>query len=336
MTRSGRYFKPSHLDQPEASRKNKEAERQREKLLEDKVVLKQLKKIQADISIWGLLMASKVHRQAVLTAMVKAKLSIDTTPDQLVGLVFPRGASPTLTITDKELPPKGSDHNKPLYASVECKEKWIPVVLVDTGSAINVCPSRTAYAIGNLQSTPWAVVAAPSEGCLFHLTPNVEVPPREGGAIVFQNSSIHPPPEVSTPVLENEHGAEDVFLSRFNLAEARVVQDMLAIDEGLYVSAQSVYLMNKLQHMPGIGLGRSGRKGVTALAEVPHNPYTFGLGYLPTKEDWARKGREITGRTKAKQAGKHYELVHSPMQGALKGRFVREGEDFPFYGFPKP
>lgn len=99
------------------------------------------------------------------------------------------------------------------------------------------------------------------------------------------------------------HGKEDVFLSGFTLTKARVVQDMLVVDEeGLYVSAQSVYLMNKLQHVPGMGLGRSGQKGVAALAEVPHNPYTFGLGYTPTKEDSVRKGKEMAGRAKAKQA----------------------------------
>ena len=93
-------------------------------------------------------MASRVHRQAVLSAMDKAKLSIDTTPEQLVGLVFPGGVVPTLTFSGKELPPEGSAHNKPLYILVECREKWVPVVLVDTGSAINVCPCRMAYAIG--------------------------------------------------------------------------------------------------------------------------------------------------------------------------------------------
>ena len=117
-------------------------------MLEEWAVLKQLKKIQADISIWGLLMASRVPRQAVISAMDKAKLSIDTTPEQLVGLVFLGGASPTLTFTDKELPPEGANHNKPLYISVKCRDKWVPVVLVDTGSAINVCPLRTTNAIG--------------------------------------------------------------------------------------------------------------------------------------------------------------------------------------------
>lgn len=81
MTRSGRYFKPPHLDQVEASGKDREVEKQKEKQLEEEAVLKQLKKIQADISIWGLLMASRVYRQAVLSTMDKAKLSINTTPE---------------------------------------------------------------------------------------------------------------------------------------------------------------------------------------------------------------------------------------------------------------
>ena len=74
----------------------------------------------------------------------------------------------------------------------------------------------------------------------------LKYPHGKGVAIVFGNSSIHPPPEVSTPVLEIEYGTVDVFLSRFTLAAARVVQNILAVDEGLYVSAQSMYLMNKL------------------------------------------------------------------------------------------
>ena len=113
----------------------------------------------------------------------------------------------------------------------------------------------------------------------------MKYPHRKGVAIVFVNSSIHPPLEVSTPVLEIEHGMEVVVLSGFTLAEARVVQNILAVNEGVYVSAQSVYLMNKLQHIPEMGLGKSGRKGVAALAEVPHNPHTFGLRYLPSKEN---------------------------------------------------
>lgn len=90
----------------------------------------------------------------------------------------------------------------------------------------------------------------------------------------------------------------------------------------MYVSAQSVYFMNKLRYVLGIRLEKSGRKGVATLAEVPHNPYAFGLGYVPTREDWIRKGEEMRGRAMAKRAGKQYELVHRPIQGTLNGRLV--------------
>lgn len=149
----------------------------------------------------------------------------------------------------------------------------------------------------------------------------LKYPHGKGVAIVFGNSSIHPLPEV-TPVLEIVHGEEDVFVFRFTLAEARAVQTILAADEGLYVSAQSIYFMNKLQHMPRMGLERSGLKGSTTLADVPHNPHAFGLGYTPTKEDWVRKGKEMADRTRAKQIRKRYELVHKPIRGTLNGYFV--------------
>ena len=55
--------------------------------------------------------------------MDKAKLSIDTTPEQLVGLVFSGGVAPMLTFSDKALPPEGVNHTKPLYISVECRDK---------------------------------------------------------------------------------------------------------------------------------------------------------------------------------------------------------------------
>lgn len=164
----------------------------------------------------------------------------------------------------------------------------------------------------------------------------LKYPHEKGMAIVFRNSSIHPLPEVTTPMLEINHGEEDVFLSGFTLAEARVVQNILAADEGLYFSAQSVYFMNKLQHMPGMGLERSGWKGIITLADVLHNLHVFGLGYMPTKEDWARKREEMARRAKAKQAGKCYKLVHRSIRGMRNGHFVREGEDFPFCDFPNP
>jgi len=117
MTWSGRYFKLVALDQPETS--NKEAERAKEKDVEENMVLKQLKKIQADISIWGLIMASRQHKQALLEAMNKTKLPIDTTTNQLVLLVTSGDITPVISFIDKELPPEGANHNRPFYVTLE-------------------------------------------------------------------------------------------------------------------------------------------------------------------------------------------------------------------------
>ena len=160
------------------------------------------------------------------------------------------------------------------------------MLLVDTGSAINMCPSRTTYAIrlkpadfvptaqviraydntsrkvmgtvkiqtqvgpgqheidfhvldipatfNLLLGRPWLHQVKAISSTLHQM---LKYPHGKGVAIVFGNSSIHPPPEVSTSILEIEHGTKDVFLSGFTLAEAWVVQHIFAIDEGLYVSA---------------------------------------------------------------------------------------------------
>ncbi|GMP81320.1 hypothetical protein CsSME_00036072 [Camellia sinensis var. sinensis] len=152
----------------------------------------------------------------------------------------------------------------------------------------------------------------------------LKYPHKGKAATIFGNSSIHPPPEVTTPLLEINHSDEDMFISGFTLVEAQVVQTILVEDEGIYVSAQSIYFMNKLRHILGMELKMSGIKGVAVLAEVPHNPHAFGLGYVPTKEDWRRKKEKMRERAKAKRAGKHYELVHRPIRGTLNGRFVNE------------
>ncbi|KAF5932889.1 hypothetical protein HYC85_029060 [Camellia sinensis] len=110
---SGRYLRPLHLDQGEPS--GKDAKKGKKKETKEDVVLKQLKKIQADISNWSLPMASREHLQAMLSTLSKAKLSINTTSDQLVSMIMPGKTIPTMTFSDKELPHEHLNHNKPLY-----------------------------------------------------------------------------------------------------------------------------------------------------------------------------------------------------------------------------
>ena len=107
-----------------------------------------MKKIQASISIWGLLMASKKHRQNVLDALKRSHIPIDTTPEELVAMILLKPFKPIITFTNDDLLPEGPSHNKPRYVIVKCLGNNIPVCLVKNGSVLNVCPYKTTVRMG--------------------------------------------------------------------------------------------------------------------------------------------------------------------------------------------
>ena len=54
----------------------------------------------------------------------------------------------TISYFDKDLTKKGKHHNYPLQITVNAMGKRILIVLVDVGSALNVCPLKTASCLG--------------------------------------------------------------------------------------------------------------------------------------------------------------------------------------------
>ena len=58
------------------------------------------------------------------------------------------GRATCIVFSDDDLPPKGSDHARPLYISVGCSGRRVPSVLLDNGLALNVCHLSTAIAFG--------------------------------------------------------------------------------------------------------------------------------------------------------------------------------------------
>ncbi|XP_077248956.1 uncharacterized protein LOC143888427 [Tasmannia lanceolata] len=149
VTRGGRVFKPAELRVENPAELARASELFKSKSdEEDENLLRQLKKTQANISIWGLLMNSAKHRWVILRELNAAKVSVDITPDQLVGLVAMARVSKTLSFTDEDLTLEGRNHSRPLRVTVFCNEKKVPEVLVDNGSALNVCPLSTATALG--------------------------------------------------------------------------------------------------------------------------------------------------------------------------------------------
>ncbi|KAH7845597.1 hypothetical protein Vadar_003927 [Vaccinium darrowii] len=84
----------------------------------------------------------------LIKALSNMEVPPDTPPETMVALLTPTRAKHVVVFTEKDLPPEGAGHNKPLHITLKCMEKWVPVVLLDNGSALNVCPLRTAYCLG--------------------------------------------------------------------------------------------------------------------------------------------------------------------------------------------
>ncbi|XP_077215716.1 uncharacterized protein LOC143850343 [Tasmannia lanceolata] len=152
VTRGGRVFKPAELRAENPAEAVRAAENQGQNRPsadeEEDNLLKQLKKTQANVSIWGLLMSSSKHRKVVLKELNAAQVPTEITPDELVSLVAVTRASKVISFTDDDLPPEGSDHARSLKITVICNKKRVPEVLVDNGSALNICPLSTAATLG--------------------------------------------------------------------------------------------------------------------------------------------------------------------------------------------
>ena len=116
-------------------------------------VVKQLNKMPTHISVLSLLLASEVHRKALVKVLNKAHVPEDITTPSFENMVTAVLATNQLTFSDDELPPKGRGHVKALHITVKTRERIVAKVLIDNGSALNVCPMSTLDKLGIDQST---------------------------------------------------------------------------------------------------------------------------------------------------------------------------------------
>ena len=63
------------------------------------------------------------------------------TPEQMVGALTETPLGPII-FSDDDLPLEGRDHYRALFIKAEVKGKITYCVMVDNGSAINVCPLK--------------------------------------------------------------------------------------------------------------------------------------------------------------------------------------------------
>nr|CAN82997.1 hypothetical protein VITISV_013264 [Vitis vinifera] len=143
VTRSGKIAQPP----PPAVRPFEGTASHEEVRREDDEVLRQLQSTQARISIWSLLASSSTHRDALIRALSQIRVETTTTPEGLIHMMT-AGRATCIVFSDDDLPPDGLDHVRPLYITIGCSSRRVPSVLLDNGSALNVCPLATAIALG--------------------------------------------------------------------------------------------------------------------------------------------------------------------------------------------
>ena len=114
---------------------------------EDDEIIKQLQSTHARISIWSLLASSTTHRETLIKALSRIRVDTTTSPKGLIHMLTV-GRAGCIVFSEDDLPSEGSNHTRPLHISVGCLGRRVPSVLLDNGSALNVCPLATAIALG--------------------------------------------------------------------------------------------------------------------------------------------------------------------------------------------
>ena len=102
-----------------------------------------------------------------------------------------------------------------------------------------------------------------------------------------------------------------------------------------FLNPQVVAMMIQIQYFPGLGLGRN-HQGIAKFPNIPMQHYSFGLGYKPTKENYTQKAKEAREKALAKKEGRPIWMKKVKIPPTMNGYWIREGDDFPFFSFPKP
>ncbi|KAK4595541.1 hypothetical protein RGQ29_013854 [Quercus rubra] len=138
ITWGGKHFKPSHLEADNPLEALNQQLKNTQLQPKDDIVLKQLQKTQANISLWGLLVASYHHRQTLINLLNQIQVPTNLTPQALNTMIGALKKEPSISYSDKDLSSKGRDHNDPLHITMDTNGKRVPMVLIDDGSALNV------------------------------------------------------------------------------------------------------------------------------------------------------------------------------------------------------
>lgn len=92
-------------------------------------------------------MASHKHRSAFFDALSGNEIPIETISQELLSLIRVEASSHCiLAFSNEKL--EGATYTRSLQITIECMGSKVPMVLINNGFTLNVCPFRTAFTIG--------------------------------------------------------------------------------------------------------------------------------------------------------------------------------------------
>ncbi|RVW50090.1 hypothetical protein CK203_106831 [Vitis vinifera] len=160
-----------------------------------------------------------------------------------------------IVFSDDDLLPEGPDHVRPLYITVGCSGRRVPSVLLDNGSALNVCPLATAIALG----------FAPSD--FGFSTQTVRA---------YDSTKME---VMGTLVIDLQIGPA-IFSTLFQTLEIEDFhRDFVAMSFDQHSSTVVLDMMRGMTFLPGMGLGRRQQGPSEFIAAIDHD-MTFGLGFI--------------------------------------------------------
>ncbi|RVX08208.1 Retrovirus-related Pol polyprotein from transposon 17.6 [Vitis vinifera] len=245
------------------------------------------------------------------------RVETSTTPEGLIHMMTADRATCILFSAD-DLPPEGSDHTRPLYITVICSGHRVSSVLLDNGSALNVCPLATAIALGFAPQ----ILAGAIPSSLHQKVKFIH----DGQVITVQ--STRDMISSSEPVLQISHSDDDFFLTGFTFDEVQTLEiqdfcrDFVAMSFDQHSSTLVLDMMRGMSFLPGFGLGRRQHGSSEFVTSIDHET-PYGLGFTPSEDDVCYMSRLRRDRVRARLFGIPFDYPVRPYTFSLADYFVK-------------
>ncbi|RVW36544.1 hypothetical protein CK203_072856 [Vitis vinifera] len=265
------------------------------------------------------------------------------------------GRATCIVFSDDDLTPDGSDHTRPLYISVGFLGRRVPSVLLENGSALNVCPLATAIALGYAPSDfgPSTQTVRAYDSTRREVMGTLEIELLIGPTTfvtVFQVLKI---PTSFNLLLGRP------WIHRVGAIPSSLHQKVKFIHDGQVVMVQSVgdmliaarayrgdrgFLSGFCGHvlLPAWepsgaryyaehvlstrhGLGRR-QHGPSEFITIPDHDVPFGLGFIPTEADYRYMARLRKERVRGQLTHTPFDYPLRPYTRSLSDYFVRASE----------